>query len=231
VSGSRARAQPSASPDPARGRQAAPSVVRSSQPHRSGNRTLAEALAAARAMARYPPLPGPLKYETWRDELYAHSEFARLHQDLARTRSLTQQGPRRGAERTQTIASGRVPEPAPQLCPRGGAEELGAAGPRREGWGERPTAGPFRAGAPRPVDLDRASVGSSADPSRQRAEDRRGNSAVANEALVREYLQQLRSQVVGMAEPNTEGAGEAGATALEYEGGCLTYTPALWQVA
>jgi hypothetical protein len=58
VSGSRARAQPSASPDPARGRQAAPSAVRSSQPHRSRNRTLAKALAAVCVMTRYPPPPG-----------------------------------------------------------------------------------------------------------------------------------------------------------------------------
>jgi hypothetical protein len=74
---------------------------------------------------------------------------------------------------------------------------------------------PWGAGALRPVDLDRALVGSSADPSHRRVEDRRGNSAVANEALVRESLQHLRPQVAGAAEPNTVGAAEAGACALE----------------
>jgi hypothetical protein len=127
-----------------------------------------------------------------------------------------QQGPRRRAERTQTVVSACVPYPAPQPRPWGGAEELGVDGPRRDGRGERPAVGPLGARAPRPVDLDRASVGSSADPSRRRVDDRRGNSAVANEAIVRENLQQLRPQVAGAAESNTEGAAEAGAAALEY---------------
>jgi hypothetical protein len=77
VPGSRARPQPSAAPDPARGRQTAPSASRSSQPHRSGNRTLAEALAAASAMTRYPPPLGTQEYEAWREELHTHLEFAR----------------------------------------------------------------------------------------------------------------------------------------------------------
>jgi hypothetical protein len=83
VSGSRAHAQPSASPDPAKGRQDAPSVVHSSQPHRSRNHTLAVVLA----MTQYPLLPGTSEYGAWRAELHAHLEFARLHHHSARTRS------------------------------------------------------------------------------------------------------------------------------------------------
>ncbi|KAK1695872.1 hypothetical protein QYE76_012569 [Lolium multiflorum] len=52
-----------------------------------------------------------------------------------------------------------------------------------------------------------------------------------NKAFVREYMHQLRPQVVGAAEPNTEGATEAGSAALEYGVGCLAYTPALRHVA
>jgi hypothetical protein len=83
VSGSRAHAQPSASPDPAKGRQDAPSVVHSSQPHRSRNHTLAVVLA----MTQYPLLPGTSEYGAWRAELHAHLEFATLHHNSARARS------------------------------------------------------------------------------------------------------------------------------------------------
>jgi hypothetical protein len=90
VPGSRARPQPSAAPNPARGRQATPNADRSSQPYRSGSRTLAEALAAAHAMTRYPPPLGTLEYEAWREELHAYFEFAKLHQDSVRARSQSQ---------------------------------------------------------------------------------------------------------------------------------------------
>jgi hypothetical protein len=109
VSGSRPRAQPSATQDPATGRQTALSADK---------RTMAKALAAARAITRYPP-PGTPEYDAWRDKLHAHLEFARLHQDSAHARSQTQQGPRSGAEHTQTVVSGCVLDPAPQPRPPG----------------------------------------------------------------------------------------------------------------